>query len=148
MRTMVHFLSSRLQWICSSWQRHCHLFRWYSGLRYHIHTHLLYLNPTDVVRGAGPHQHKADNPPPGKWRCLLLFFHIYVPWKGISKIIQLQLPCCGQSCQPLNQAPAQAAQGPIQPSLKHLQGWGIHRFSGQLVPVPHCPLSAKFPPKF
>ena len=28
--------------------------------------------------------------------------------------------------------PAQAAQGPIQPSLEHLQGWGTHSFSGQL----------------
>jgi len=26
----------------------------------------------------------------------------------------------------------QAAQGPIQPGLKHLQGWGTHSLSGQL----------------
>jgi len=26
----------------------------------------------------------------------------------------------------------QAAQGPLQPSLDHLQGWGIHSLSGQL----------------
>ena len=26
----------------------------------------------------------------------------------------------------------QAAQGPIQPGLEHLQGWGIHSLSGQL----------------
>jgi len=30
---------------------------------------------------------------------------------------------------------AQAAQGPIQPGLEHLQGWGTHSFSGQLC---HC----------
>ena len=46
-------------------------------------------------------------------------------------------PCHGQCCHP----PAQAARGPIQPSLKHLQGWGIHSYSGQPVPAPHCPHS-------
>jgi len=29
------------------------------------------------------------------------------------------------------------AQGPIQSGLEHLQGWDIHSFSGQPVPVPH-----------
>ena len=29
----------------------------------------------------------------------------------------------------------QAAQGPIQPGLKHLQGWGIHNLSGHPVPA-------------
>jgi len=33
--------------------------------------------------------------------------------------------------------PAQAAQDLIQPDLQHLQGWGIHSFSGQSMPVPH-----------
>jgi len=40
---------------------------------------------------------------------------------------------CGQDCYP----PAQAAQGPIPDGLEQLQGWGIHRFSGQPVPGPH-----------
>jgi len=31
----------------------------------------------------------------------------------------------------------QAAQGPIQPGLEHLQGWGIHKLSGQPIPAPH-----------
>jgi len=48
--------------------------------------------------------------------------------EGITKITQLQPPCYGQGCHP----PAQAAQGPIQPGLEHLQGWGTHSFSGQL----------------
>ncbi|KAK4818440.1 hypothetical protein QYF61_013127 [Mycteria americana] len=33
----------------------------------------------------------------------------------------------------------QVAQSPIQPGLEHFQGWGIHSFSGQPVPVPHHP---------
>jgi len=32
--------------------------------------------------------------------------------------------------------PAEAAQGPIQPGLELLQGWGTHIFSGQPVPGP------------
>ena len=31
----------------------------------------------------------------------------------------------------------QIVQGPIQPELEHLQGWGIHNLSGQPVPTPH-----------
>ena len=37
-----------------------------------------------------------------------------------------------QSHQPPYPIPAQAAQGPIQPGLEHLQGRGIHSLSGQL----------------
>lgn len=40
-----------------------------------------------------------------------------IKWLGLggtSKIIQLQPPCCGQSCHPLDQA----AQGPRQPSVQ------------------------------
>ena len=46
-------------------------------------------------------------------------------------------PCHGQGCHPA----AQAAQGPIQPGLEHLQGWGTHSFT---VLVPHHPLSKTF----
>jgi len=31
----------------------------------------------------------------------------------------------------------QAAQGPIQPGLEHLQGRGIYNLSGQPIPAPH-----------
>jgi len=37
-----------------------------------------------------------------------------------------------QGHQPPYLVPDQAAQGPIQPGLEHLQGWGIHNLSGQL----------------
>ena len=40
-------------------------------------------------------------------------------------------PCHTQGHQP-HLMPAQAAQGPIQPGLEHLQGRGIHSLSGQL----------------
>lgn len=39
----------------------------------------------------------------------------------------------------------QDAQGPIQPSLEHLQGWSIHNLSGQPVPAPHRSLGKKLP---
>ncbi|KAK4813670.1 hypothetical protein QYF61_017637, partial [Mycteria americana] len=48
----------------------------------------------------------------------------------------------GQEHLPLDQV----AQSPIQPGLKHFQGWGIHNFSGQPVPVPHHPHSEEFLP--
>jgi len=38
----------------------------------------------------------------------------------------------------------QVAQSPIQPGLEHLQGGGIHSFSGQPVPVPHHRHSEEF----
>ena len=55
-------------------------------------------------------------------------------------------PCCRQRCQPLNQALHLAARGLIQPGFEHLQGWGIHHFSGLPVPGPHHNLSEKIPP--
>ena len=42
--------------------------------------------------------------------------------------------------------PVQAAQGPIQPGLEHLQGQSIHSFSGQPMPVPQCSLSKELHP--
>ena len=67
-------------------------------------------------------------------------FHIYriteqFGYERTLKITEFQLPCPGQGHLPLDQV----AQSPIQPGLEHLQGWGIHNFSGQ--PVPHHPLS-------
>jgi len=41
------------------------------------------------------------------------------------------IPWHGKGCHP----PAQAAQGSIQPGLEQLQGWDVHSFSGQPVPV-------------
>ena len=60
---------------------------------------------------------------------------ILVEWlgmEGTSRIIKLQPPCYRQGCQPPHFILDQAAQGPIQPGLEHLQGWGIHSLSGQL----------------
>ena len=62
-------------------------------------------------------------------------------WRDL-KDHSIPMPCCGQGCHPADQA----AQGSIQASLKQLQEWGTHSFSGQPVPGPHHPLSEKFPP--
>ena len=49
-------------------------------------------------------------------------------WVGRDlKDHQLQPLCCRQGCQPPYLILDQAAQGPIQPGLEHLQGWGIHK---------------------
>jgi len=56
----------------------------------------------------------------------------------VGRDIEILTPCHGQCHHP----PAQAAQGPIQPGLEHLQGWGTHNFSGQTLPGPRCPLTA------
>ena len=45
----------------------------------------------------------------------------------------VQLPCHVQGHLPLDQV----AQSPVIPGLEHVQGWGIHTFSGQLIPPPH-----------
>ena len=51
--------------------------------------------------------------------------------------MNLQPPCHKQGHQSPHLILDQAAQGPIQPGLEYLQGWGIHNLSGQLVPAPH-----------
>ena len=61
--------------------------------------------------------------------------HNGLGWKN-PKGHPVATPCRGQHCH----TPHQAAQGPIQPVPEHLQGWGIHSFSGQ----PHHPLSKAF----
>jgi len=61
-------------------------------------------------------------------------------WSGLeetSRIMNLQPPHHRQGQQPPHLIPDQAAQGPIQPGLEHLQEWGIHTLSGQPVPAPH-----------
>jgi len=44
----------------------------------------------------------------------------------VGTIIKLQPPCQWQGHQPPYLLLAQAAQGPIQPGLEHLQGFKIH----------------------
>jgi len=57
-------------------------------------------------------------------------------WVGRDlKDHQAPTPCHMQGCRPSYLTLDQAAQGPIQPGLECLQGWGIHGLSGQ--PVPH-----------
>jgi len=55
-------------------------------------------------------------------------------------------PCRMQGHQPPHLILDQAAQGPIQPGLEHLQGWGIHNLLGQPVPAPHHSHSKELPP--
>ena len=76
--------------------------------------------------------------------------HRIIEWLGLevtSEIISFQPLCRGQGCQLLDEVLDQAAQDTVQAGLGHLQGWGTHSLSGQLVPVPHCPLSEKLPPE-
>jgi len=49
-------------------------------------------------------------------------------------------PCHRQGLQPPYLMLDQAAQGPIQPGLEHLQGWGIHSLSGQLFQLLTTPI--------
>ena len=51
-----------------------------------------------------------------------------------------------QGHQPPHLIPDQAAQGPIQPNLEHLQGQGIHTLSEQPVPALHHSHSKELPP--
>jgi len=45
-------------------------------------------------------------------------------WKeSLRSFISISMPWAGFY------PPDQAAQGPIQPGLEHLQGWGVHSFS-------------------
>jgi len=59
-------------------------------------------------------------------------------WVGRNpRVIKFQTRCHRQGHQPPDVALDQDAQGPIQPGLEHLQGWGIHSLSGQPVPASH-----------
>ena len=85
-------------------------------------------------------------------QCLSFFnlslFHRITEWLGLegtSRIINLLSLCCSQGHQPSHLILDQAAQGPIQPGLEHLQGWGIHNFSGQPVPALHHSHSKELP---
>jgi len=54
--------------------------------------------------------------------------------------------CCRQGHQPSHLILDQAAQGPLQPGLERLQGWGMHNLSEQTIPAPHHPLCEELPP--
>jgi len=57
------------------------------------------------------------------------YHRIILEWLGLegtSRTIKLQLPHYRQGHQPPHLIPDQAAQGPIQLVLEHLEGWGIH----------------------
>jgi len=66
--------------------------------------------------------------------------------EGTSRVIKLQPSCCMEGHQPPYLILDQVAQGPIQPGLEHLQGWGIHGLSGQPVPASHHSLGKELPP--
>jgi len=53
-----------------------------------------------------------------------------MPW--VERDHPVPTPCCGLSCQLLNQGPHQAAQGPIQPVHGHLRGWSTPSSLGSL----------------
>ena len=58
--------------------------------------------------------------------------HRIIEWLGLegsSRIIRLQPRCHWQGHQPLYLLLDQAAQGPIQRGLEHLQEWSIHNLS-------------------
>ena len=68
-------------------------------------------------------------------------------WVGRDPMItELQPPCRVQDHQPPHLILVQAAQGPIQPGLDHLQTRGIHSLSGQPIPTPHHSHSKELPP--
>jgi len=70
-----------------------------------------------VVRGEAVSQHHSLN-------------QKIIEWLQLGRDLKAHMvptPCCRQGYHP----PARAVQGPIQPGLEHLQGWGIHSFSGQ-----------------
>ncbi|KAK4830138.1 hypothetical protein QYF61_008565, partial [Mycteria americana] len=58
-------------------------------------------------------------------------------WKGPLKVIQSNSPCSEQGHLQLDQV----AQGPVQPDLECLQGWGIYHLSRQPLP-PEQPQSS------
>jgi len=61
-------------------------------------------------------------------------------------LVPAPLPWIGFPATKSNQLLDQAAQGPFQPGLAILQGWGTHSNSEQPVPLPHHPLHEKLPP--
>ena len=70
--------------------------------------------------------------------CLESQNHGMVGLEGTPRIMKLQPPHHRQGHQPPHLIPDQAAQGPIQPGLEHLQGWTGHpQPLWAAVPAPH-----------
>jgi len=101
-----------------------------------------------ILRGGIPHRGTTHCPTPvyqhqlstmlGAALTLELqkHYHRIIEWLGLegtSRIMKIQHPCHRQGHQPPHLIPDQAAQGPIQPGLECLQGWGIHNLLGQPV---------------
>ena len=64
-----------------------------------------------------------------------------------SRIMKLQPPSLMQGHQPPHLILYQAAQGPIQPGLEHLQGWtGYPQPLWAAVPAPHHSHRKELPP--
>ncbi|KAK4807192.1 hypothetical protein QYF61_024312 [Mycteria americana] len=85
--------------------------------------------PADVRVVEGPHEDKG---------LIIERFGL----EGTFKDHLVQPTCHGQGHLSLDQV----AQSLIQPDLEHFQGWGIHNFSGQPVPVSHHPHRKAFLP--
>ena len=71
-----------------------------------------------------------------------IHFHRITSWKGPLKVIWSKSPTMDRDTYSLHQV----AQSLVQPDLEHLEGWGIHRLSGQPVHAPHLPYRKKFLP--
>ena len=72
--------------------------------------------------------------------------HRIIDWlglEGISRIIRFHLQRAGLPT--ARSSIRSRCWGPIQPGLKHLQGWVIHNLFGQPVPEPHRSVSEKLP---
>jgi len=78
---------------------------------------------------------RSDTFPVGV-KCFIESQNHRMVWVG--RVMKFQPPCCRQGHQPPYSIPDQAAQGPIQPGLEHLQGWMGHlQPPWAAVPAPH-----------
>ena len=76
-------------------------------------------------------------------KLMLLFCDILsTGFEKTSRMTKLQHSCCRQGHQSPYLILDQAAQGPIQPGLEHLQGWTGHLWA---VPAPHHSHSEELP---
>ena len=79
------------------------------------------------------------------WLSTSCFYHRIIECFGLEGTFRGQLaqpPCSEQGHLQLDHV----AQSPVQPGLECFQGWGLHHFSGQPVPVFHHPCGKKFLP--
>ena len=67
--------------------------------------------------------------------------------EGTPGITRFQSHCHRQGHQPPDLVDLeQVVQGPIQPGLEHLQGWGIHSLAGRPFPAPQHSLCKELSP--